>query len=95
MLPIDWKTAIAYANLVAITESVPPAGNDTLMKQKIAALGYTYLQTLYANELATDIDAHLGEVVSFGFLAVSPARNWSQRSGARIPFSNGFMMRRS
>lgn len=74
MSPINWNTAIQYAKMVAIAESVPPAGNDAAMKQQIAAIGYTYLQTLWANELATDIDPHLGEVVSFGFLAVSPSK---------------------
>ena len=31
-----------------------------------------YLETLYANELATDINPHAGEIVSYGFLALSP-----------------------
>ena len=33
--------------------------------------GYTYLQTLYAHELSTDIDPHAGKVLSCGFLALS------------------------
>ena len=30
------------------------------------------METLYANRLSTDFDPHLGEIVSFGFLALSP-----------------------
>lgn len=37
----------------------------------IDLLGYTYLQTLYGNELATDISPHVGETVTYGFLALS------------------------
>jgi hypothetical protein len=45
MLPINWNTAILYAKLVAIAESVAPTGSyDTATQQKISALGYKYLQ---------------------------------------------------
>jgi hypothetical protein len=37
-------------------------------------VGYLFLQTLYADDLATDIDTHVGELVTFGFLAVSTAK---------------------
>ena len=75
MLPIDWNTAINYANLVAIAESVSPSGSygQTEINQ-IKAAGYTFLQTLYGDDLATDSDPHIGDVVSFGFLAVSGAK---------------------
>jgi hypothetical protein len=75
MLPINWNTAIQYALLVKIAESVNPTGaygpNET---SAIKTAGYTFLQTLYGDDLATDIDSHLGDVVTFGFLAVSDAK---------------------
>ena len=75
MLPINWNTAIQYAKLVKIAESVVPSGSygQTQIDQ-IKASGYTYLETIYGDELATDIDPLIGEVVSFGFLAVSDAK---------------------
>jgi lipase (class 3) len=74
-LPIDWNRAIQYAMLVKIAESVAPSGSygDSEVNQ-IKAAGYTFLQTLYGDDLATDIDPHVGDVVSFGFLAVSDAK---------------------
>ena len=74
MLPIDWNTAAKYAGLVKIAEGVPPGAeygqND---KNQIQAAGYKFLQTIYGDDLATDVDPHLGDVVTFGFLAVSAA----------------------
>ena len=75
MLPINWNTAIQYAILVKIAESVDPT--SVCGATDISAIekaGYTFLQTIYGDDLATDIDPHLGDVVSFGFLAVSPAK---------------------
>ncbi|MGA3210920.1 MAG: lipase family protein [Terriglobales bacterium] len=73
MPTIDWNTAIAYANLVAIAESVPSSGSYGQPQiDQITAAGYTFLQALYGDDLATDIDSHVGDVVSFGYLAVSP-----------------------
>jgi hypothetical protein len=72
MIPIDWNAAIKYAKLVLLAESIPPTGDDDLLKASLTTAGYTYLETLWANELATDIDPHAGEIVSFGFLAMSP-----------------------
>jgi len=75
MLPINWNTAILYANLVKIAESVNPTG--TYGANEIGAIknaGYSFLQTLYGDDLATDIDSHLGDVVTFGFVAVSAAK---------------------
>jgi hypothetical protein len=75
MLPIDWNKALQYAVLVKIAESVPPDGSYGQSEiNQIKTAGYTFLQTLYGDDLATDIDPHLGDVVSFGFLAVSNAK---------------------
>jgi lipase (class 3) len=74
MPPINWNTAIQYANLVKIAESVNPTG--TYGPNEIGAItsaGYSFLETVYGDDLATDIDSHLGDVVTFGFLAVSAA----------------------
>lgn len=75
MLPINWNAAIQYAGLVGIAESVQPAGiygpNEI---SQIKTAGYTFLQTIYGDDLATDIDPHLGDVVTFGFLAVSGSK---------------------
>ncbi len=72
MAGIDWNAAILYARLVAVAESVAP--EDEYSQANIGAiqvLGYTFLQTLYGNELATDVDPHDGETVTYGFLGVS------------------------
>jgi len=75
MIPIDWNTAIKYASLVKIAESVAPDGSYGPPEIKaISDAGYTFLQTLYGDDLATDIDPHLGEIVTFGFLAVSATK---------------------
>src|SRR5580704_10144775 len=75
MPTINWNTAIQYATLVKIAESVNPSGSyGTPEINQISAAGYTFLQTLYGDDLATDIDSHLGDVVTFGFLAVSSAK---------------------
>jgi hypothetical protein len=75
MLPIDWNVAIQYAGLIKIAYAVAPTGAyGQAEKDQITAAGYTFLQTLYGDDLATDVDPHLGSIVSFGFLAVSAAR---------------------
>jgi hypothetical protein len=75
MLSINWNTAIQYAGLVKIAEAVAPTGTyDQSVIGQIQAVGYTFLQTLYGDDLATDIDCHIGDVVTFGFLAVSGAK---------------------
>jgi hypothetical protein len=75
MSPINWSIAIQYAGLIKIAESVAPSGTYSQTQiTAIKAAGYTYLQTLYADDLATDIDPHIGEVVAFGFLAASDAK---------------------
>ncbi len=75
MPPIDWNTAIQYAGLVNIAESVAPTGSYGPNEiSQIKTAGYTFLQTIYGDDLATDIDPHLGDVVTFGFLGVSAAK---------------------
>ncbi|MGO8760337.1 MAG: lipase family protein [Terracidiphilus sp.] len=74
MAGIDWDEAILYARLVAAAESVDPANEYSQGNiDAIQELGYTFLQTIYGDELATDIDPHAGETVTYGFLAVSQA----------------------
>jgi hypothetical protein len=74
MPAIDWPTAIHYASLVKIAEDVQPTAEYSAENiADILKLGYTFLQTLYGNELATDFDPHAGETVTYGFLAVSAA----------------------
>jgi hypothetical protein len=74
MPPVSWNTAIQYGVLVRISETVDPKGsygpNDI---NAIQSAGYNFLQTIYGDDLATDIDPHVGDVVTFGFLAVSAA----------------------
>jgi hypothetical protein len=75
MLPINWNTAIQYAALVKIAESVAPSGSYSQDNvNQIKATGYTFLQTIYGDDLATDMDPHIGDIVTFGFLAVSTAK---------------------
>jgi predicted lipase len=74
MALVNWNAAIAYAKLVSIAYTVEPGADYT--NQQIAAIkaaGYDYVTTIYGNELATDYNPHLGETVSYGFLATSPA----------------------
>ena len=76
MPTIDWQLAIKYARLVKIAEDVQPAAEYSAQnKADIQALGYSFLQTLYGNELATDVDPHAGQTVTYGFLAVSPGND--------------------
>jgi hypothetical protein len=75
VLPIDWNTAIRYAGLVKIAEGVSPTANYGPNEiATIQAAGYKFVQQLFADDLATDVDPHVGDVVSFGFLAISPSK---------------------
>jgi len=75
MPPYNWNSAIQYAKLVKIAEDVAPNADYAQADiDKIKASGYTFLTPLYANELATDVNPHIGEIVTFGFLAVSAAQ---------------------
>ena len=74
MAAVDWNAAIRYAQLVGIAYSVAPAAAYT--PTTIAAIsqaGYTFVDALYGNELATDVSPHIGETVTYGFLATSVA----------------------
>jgi predicted lipase len=69
---INWSTAIRYAELVKIAENVEPASDYSATdKQAISAQGYTYLQTVYGSDLTTDATPTAGNIVSYGFLALS------------------------
>ncbi len=75
MPTINWDSAIHYARLVKIAEDVQPAAEYSAQnKTDIQALGYAFLQTLYGNELATEVSPHAGETVTYGFLAVSATK---------------------
>jgi hypothetical protein len=72
MAAVDWKAAIRYAQLVTIAYSVEP--NASYTDATIAAIGqagYTFVDALYGNELATDISPHTGETVTYGYVARS------------------------
>jgi predicted lipase len=72
MPAVDWKAAIHYAHLVTIAYSVAPNAVYTdAIKATINQTGYTLIDTLYGNELATDVSPHLGETVTYGYMARS------------------------
>lgn len=68
---IDWHLALKYAQLVQIAYSAAPDSDlDQRAKDAMTALGYTYIQSFYANDLATDLNPEAGkDEVSFGYLA--------------------------
>lgn len=71
----DWKAAIHYAKLQQVASSVAPSGGyDPAHIGQIAALGYKFVQPIYGYELASEINPHAGEVVTFGFLAISDSK---------------------
>lgn len=72
MPAVDWKAAIRYAQLVTIAYSVAP--NASYTDATVAAItkaGYTFIDALYGNELATDVSPHVGETVTYGYVARS------------------------
>lgn len=74
MPAIDWKAAVHYAQLVNIAYSVAPDQPYTdAAKAAIRDAGYEFIDPIYGNELATDVDPHLGETVTYGYLARSAA----------------------
>jgi predicted lipase len=74
MALVHWQAAISYAQLVGIAYTVAPNADYTdQTKAAIKQAGYDYVETLYGNELATDVSPHQGEEVSYGFLATSAA----------------------
>lgn len=72
MPAVDWKAAIRYAQLVTIAYSVAPNASytDTTI-DAITKAGYTFIDALYGNELATDVSPHVGETVTYGYVARS------------------------
>lgn len=72
MAIVDWSAAIRYAQLVNIAYGVDPGGHyDEDAKAKIEQAGYVFIEAIYGSELATDFDPHLGQSVTYGFLAKS------------------------
>ncbi|HEX4321444.1 MAG TPA: lipase family protein [Acidobacteriaceae bacterium] len=68
----NWQAAIRYAQLVTIAYTVKPGDPyDDAAKALIQQSGYTFVEAIYGSELATDFDPHLGEVVTYGYLATS------------------------
>ena len=70
---MDNSTAILYASLVKIAGTVQPTGGYGQTEiDEIQKLGYQFLDTISANDLATNA-RKLTDVVTFGFTAMSPA----------------------
>jgi hypothetical protein len=70
---LDWNRAVDYAELALLAESFPPAGDDGRLKRALRKAGLAYVETLFGNELSTATDPHAGDIVSLGFLALSPS----------------------
>ena len=69
---MNWAAALKYANLVRIAELVEPNQEyDANTQAQLKEFGYTFLETIYGDDLVTDVDPHLGDVVTFGYLAIS------------------------
>lgn len=67
------NAALHHAWLVKIAELVRPDSEYAAADiARIKTAGYTFLATIYGDDLSTDRDPHLGDVVTFGFLAASP-----------------------
>ncbi len=74
MAIVDWSAAIGYAQLVNIAYSVDPHGSyDAGAIGNIGKAGYQFIDAIYGSDLATDVDPHLGDTVTYGFLARSDA----------------------
>lgn len=75
MATVDWSAAIAYAELVKIAYGVAPgAVYDAGTTGKIGQAGYQFIEAIYGSELATDVDPHFGQTVTYGFLGRSARR---------------------
>jgi len=74
VLPIDWNIGVRYARLVLLAESIPPGGDDGQLKLALMGAGYTFLATLYGNELLTDSNPHAGESAIMNHLTAGDAR---------------------
>jgi Lipase (class 3) len=74
-MAINWKDALHYGSLVKIAEQVRPSGISDCTFQ-LKSVGYELLQTLYANDLSTDLDMERSKLeapVTMGFIALSAA----------------------
>lgn len=69
-MTIDWKTALHYAELVKIAESVK-AGSEysPLQINNLQSLGYAFTSAIFGSDLATDVHPDAGDVVTFGYIA--------------------------
>jgi hypothetical protein len=73
---VDWTVAIRYAKLINVAYAAftaDPASFTQPFIDQLPALGYQYIESIYGNELATDVDPHLGKIVCYGYLATSTA----------------------
>jgi predicted lipase len=69
---IDWRQALKYGRLVHAAEQIRPgAPTDIGVEALIKREGYDLLETVYGDDLATDLDPRLGLEVTFGFVARS------------------------
>jgi len=67
----DWNEALYYGSFVKLAGDVKPSGSQLEIEQALEAEGYELQQTVYGDDLATDVDPHLGDPVSFGYIALS------------------------
>lgn len=69
---IDWKVALKYAQLVKIAESVKPEGGYGAQQVlSLNNLDYKFVSTIFGSDLASDAKPDGGDVVTFGFVALS------------------------
>jgi hypothetical protein len=68
---IDWNEALRYAGLVKLAENVRPSGLEHEQVEAVKTAGYTLQQSIYGDDLATDINPEFGDAVTFGFIALS------------------------
>jgi hypothetical protein len=85
--PFDWNSAVNYAELALLAESFPLAGDHNRLKRALSKAGFTYLETLFGNELSTATAAFAGEGVSLGFLALSSSNELVASIRGTMPIS--------
>lgn len=64
---VDYKLALKYAKLVALTENQSPA----TFQSDLLALGYVAMKRIYGRDFANYIDGDMGPLVDYGFIAYS------------------------
>ena len=73
-MPFTWQSAIAYAQLVNIAFQVDPAAPYSPgVIDQIAQAGYTFIDSLHGNDLASDAHIPFALPVTYGFVARSAA----------------------